>query len=374
MVDGQEVVVIFGAGATKACGGPLTSEILPLAFRNRQSIANEGFIEVLDKFLVQNFHVPACIDSREDRHYPSLPLLIGLIDIAVDRKHSIGSRWGGNDLARVREALDYVIFAIIEHGLSSITNHYQSFLSKIHESTGKPPTVISLNYDIIADNSLAACSERPTEPIGFPDFGFPDYGCDVATPIYRETPKFGKLLKLHGSLNWLYCPCCHRLDIGVSENGRYMAKALELLYMAEQDRGGLGQRYRCHGSPCPDCRTSVKPVMISPTYMKDYRNPHIALTWYLADRALRQADRAIFVGYSMPSDDVDVIYLLKRALGHLDDRRITVVEYVDQKEHNAWDARQDAWKHKVGARYCTIFGGNIDWQPDGFAAYVDRYV
>ncbi len=31
---GSDAVLVFGAGATKACGGPLTNEILPETFRN----------------------------------------------------------------------------------------------------------------------------------------------------------------------------------------------------------------------------------------------------------------------------------------------------------------------------------------------------
>jgi hypothetical protein len=53
----------------------------------------------------------------------------------------------------------------------------------------------------------------------------------------------------------------------------------------------------------------VRPVMITPTQKKDYRNPHIAQVWYRAEELLRSASEVVFVGYSMPSDDVEVVYL-----------------------------------------------------------------
>lgn len=37
-------IVVLGAGATKACGGPLTNEILPWAFRNPEVINREGYV------------------------------------------------------------------------------------------------------------------------------------------------------------------------------------------------------------------------------------------------------------------------------------------------------------------------------------------
>ena len=42
----------------------------------------------------------------------------------------------------------------------------------------------------------------------------------------------------------------------------------------------------------------------SPIKRREYRNPHISQVRYEAQRVLRKADRAIFVGYSLPDDDV----------------------------------------------------------------------
>ena len=47
----SDTVLIFGAGATKACGGPLTNEILPRAFELQEFINREEFLDILDRFL-----------------------------------------------------------------------------------------------------------------------------------------------------------------------------------------------------------------------------------------------------------------------------------------------------------------------------------
>lgn len=344
-------IAIFGAGATKACGGPLTNEILHQAFEFEEIIEREDFLHTLDNFLIENFHIPRDRSVRKPGRYPPLPLLISLLDVAIDRKQTFSRHWDVDRLSGVRKALEYVIFAVLQHSLRNIgSNPYRALL----EHFGPDPMVVSLNYDLIADNTLMSLSEdRGTVP---------DYGIDVATERYANQAKSGRLHKLHGSLNWLYCPACNRLDVGISRSGVSMSKVLESLYIEEES---LESSYSCHGKECKDCRSHVRPVMITPTHLKDYRNPHISRVWYEAERVLRGADRAIIVGYSLPEDDVEVIYLLKRSLSHLAPDRISVVEKDRERKRKR--------EHPVGARFCTVFGDGIDWHPEGFDAFCEGF-
>ena len=363
----QKPVVIFGAGATKACGGPLTNEILPQAFDCRarevdSAIFNrEGFLDLVEEFLTDNFRLQPSPRDAED--YPPLPLLLSMVDIAVDRRHAFGPTWGPDRLRQVREALQYLIFGLLEHQLrTTIDNWYREMLELVWPEPGVEPATISLNYDLILDNALIQRSERL--------FGvgrFPDYACDVATPFYRERPeRYGQLLKLHGSLNWLYCPGCGRLDVGIAQSGWRMAKVLQELWHQEPHHQ-LEKRYSCGSTPCPDttCLAQVQPVLITPTHRKDYRNPHVSGTWYRAERLLRHADRVFIVGYSLPEDDVDVIYLLRRGLAHLDPREITVIE-MDKRHRSLRD-------HPVGQRYRAVFGNEVDWRTEGFGAWINGH-
>jgi len=362
----MKTAIILGAGATKACGGPLTAEILPTGFSAAGAIEREDYLARLDEFLVDNFNVPQGVPRRTE-DYPALPLLIGLIDIALDRKHSLGRDWTAPRLKEVRDALNYVIFAVLEHKLQQLSRPelHRELLMKLGDVAADPPvlpTIVSMNYDVVVDNSLIRIGEDlGREP------GYPDYCCDVATEPYRQRGKFGTLLKLHGSMNWLYCPACHRLDVGISQSGRTMIKALDQLYQ-EDDRQDLTKRYTCHGSPCLDCGTFVEPVMISPTHLKDYRNPHISRVWYEADRALRQAEQVVFVGYSLPADDVDVIYLLKRSLSAISQQRPVTPKIVVVEYDASGRAPED---NPVWQRYRTLFGNQIEWHDQGLEAYVD---
>ena len=202
-------------------------------------------------------------------------------------------------------------------------------------------------------------SEAPRTPEG----GFPDYHCAISTEIYRQEKKhFGNLLKLHGSLNWLHCKTCHRLELGSSESRKYI-KVLNRLHGPSVE-----QTFAPDGSKCPTCDTKLRPLLIAPSHLKDYRNPHLAQVWYEAERMLRGAGRVIFIGYSLPEDDVEVVYLLKRSLTHLRPAMITVVEW------NEPNPAVKATEHEVGRRYRTIFGDGIDWHADGMDLWLSKAV
>lgn len=352
----SKTVVLFGAGATKACGGPLTNEILPQAFEPdvRREIEREYYIDLLDQFLIENFHLPPQQANRTEADYPALPLLLSLVDTAVDRNQPMGPNWPVDKLRQVRRALQYMVFALLEYKLRRLTkNYYGELLDALDPKRSDTPTIVSLNYDIIVDNALVQHDH---------DNSLPEYGCDIATERYKTLPHRNTLLKIHGSLNWSYCPGCDRLDLGVSESGSTY-KMLNELYQVNP----LEDRYSCHGFPCPQCATPVEPILITPTQLKDYRNPHVSKVWTLAEQALRSAERVIIVGYSLPDDDLNVIYLLKRGLGQLANQapqKITVVE----KANNG--AMREIGQHPVGRRYRTIFGPNIDWRTDGFEGLI----
>lgn len=342
-------VVFLGAGATKACGGPLTSEILPNIVRGWHSAGAPpppDRLGLLEEFLRTQFHVTF---QSPDQHYPALPLVMSLIDTALDRHQSLHPSWGYSRVSDLREAIELGIFDHLEEKLvkAPTNNHWELFQGLYNDPN--EPIVISTNYDVIADTAIMAVSDNRR-----PEGAFPDYRCQIRSDFYRnETTHFGTLLKLHGSLNWLYCTTCHRLEIGASESRRYLKVMVRVMGPS------LETSYTADGSPCPTCGTRLLPLLIAPTHLKRYSNPHLAQVWYEAERVLRDAQRVIFIGYSLPDDDVEVIYLLKRSLAHLRPEQITVVEHDKSVPPVPLD------QNPVGRRYRSLFGDGIDWHPEG---------
>lgn len=344
----SNTVIFLGAGATRAVGGPLTDEILPAIFKAQVPLTPDarGRVPRLVEFLRQEFHVDVAFPKEK---YPGLPLLMSLIDMAVDRRE-LFSRWRIEELVELREAIEIATFDVLEDTLRKFpTNNHYTLFDRLFAIPDRP-TVITTNYDLVADTSMMYLSRNRAQP------GVPNYYCGLAN-VAAIPERFGTLLKLHGSLNWLYCKTCQRLELGATESTRFLG----ILNQVAKD---LASVFTADGAPCSVCGTSLRPLLVAPSHLKDYRNPHLSQVWYEAQRVLRQADRIVFVGYSLPDDDVEVVYLLKRSLAHIaNPGAITVVEFHND---NILIARDD---HPVGRRYRALFG-DVEWTAAGLDAWL----
>jgi len=371
-------VIILGAGATKACGGPLTDEILPAALNGE--IADDLKVVKVDdrekllyltrEFMTQCFHVPKT-GHIEKEDCPNLPMVLSMLRRSIELDLPIG-RWRGDSLVEAKRAIEYSIFAVIEAALKKIqkNNQLHTLLLEPLYQNNIQPTVISLNYDVIVDNAMFGLSER------YVDLTTPDYGMDISTPQYRRVKAagiYGSLFKIHGSLNFLYCETCKRLDLFVSEGlrGLHTYKALDELY----HEASFENAYSCQGTHCrnhPNCDGFVSPILITPTFTKDYQNPHVSKIWKEAEAAMKNSDRAVIIGYSLPTDDVEIGMLFQRSLSHMDRKRITVVEYVEKDIKKAPKKRTPLEEHPTGQRFRSLLGRELDWHTTGFEKWLDE--
>jgi len=88
----EKPVIILGAGATKACGGPLTDEILPAAL-NGEIIHDNLVIPVEDReellklnrdFLESCFNVPRNNRSIRKEDCPSLSFVLSMLRQSIE--------------------------------------------------------------------------------------------------------------------------------------------------------------------------------------------------------------------------------------------------------------------------------------------------
>jgi hypothetical protein len=348
-------VVFLGAGATKSENGPLTNEILPGLWTARASLQAQdptGKVDALVDFLEKEFHVTS---ATKKEGYPGLPLLLSLLDTALDRRETFHAPWDLDAIAKLREAIEFGIYDMLEVVLEKApTNSHFMIFSKLFPTAEDQPCVISTNYDLIADSAMMFLGNT-RKAAG----GLPNYHCGIANILHlRPEQRFGTLLKLHGSLNWLLCKTCLRLELGESDSKLY---GTILQKVGGRD---LKSTFLPDGAPCTVCQSKMRPLLVAPSHLKDYRNPHLSQVWYEAQRVLRQAQRVVFVGYSMPEDDVEVVYLVKRSLAHITNpKQITVIEYCED------DVTVKAEDHPVGRRYQALFG-DIDWTAGGLQQWL----
>lgn len=152
-------VLFLGAGATKAVKGPMTDEILPAMFAEKVRIGAsdpKGRVAKLVQFLESEFHVTSGLPKEQ---YPGLPLLMSLLDTALDRREPFDATWDVNDLAELREAIELGIFDVLEESLVKFptTNHF-SLLEKLFPAS-LTPQIITTNYDLLVDTALMHVSQ-----------------------------------------------------------------------------------------------------------------------------------------------------------------------------------------------------------------------
>jgi hypothetical protein len=230
-----------------------------------------------------------------------------------------------------------------------------------------PNTIfISTNYDILIDNALL--NPPPEETSGslidygveFTNFDLPEDVQEQWRRWNRPNPTATKLYKLHGSLNWLFCPTCNSLTLTPGMKG-----AIQLLGIDDP------------AAKCQVCHSLMTPIIVPPTFYKDMSRIFLSMVWNKAESALRKADHLILCGYSFPDADMHIKYLLKRIQTNRSGQklRVTVINNRPHKEDEN-DSRpcecqscspQAALQRKnEELRYRRFLGPDVNYEDSSF--------
>ena len=293
-------VVILGAGASASEGAPLQKDL----FRDYYTARRESTLETPDYkvprdlicFFKAAFGMDLDAESPNKANQPTLEEVLGIIEIALARSESFkgfGIMPSNPKLQQIREQLILLIGAILAVPRRSPVFH-EEMIRKFESAKWLMTTaLISLNYDIYMDNALIRFRHAFDVDL--------DYGTDFANFDRHgdwERPRVGRsipLFKLHGSLNWLYCPRCTALTLTPKVKGVL--------------KGVLSRRHR---GLC-GCNEELAPIIVPPSFFKEMSTFHLQTIWRKAERALVSAKTIVFCGYSLPDADIHIKYMLKRA-------------------------------------------------------------
>lgn len=302
-----DTVFVLGAGFSRGAGIPLQSEILTKV-RSLDLLVPPRDIQAkyLDAYaLVREFmnHFFQLLGN------PTLEDVFTFLDDAIIRRqHCLGFKW--TDLAEVHSAfVQLIVVSFLDRQARISDSDWKIYkdiaagmLSQVKGSL--PSVVLSLNWDCVAERALALAMHAVDS--------MSVRCCPASTPLGNaeeiETWKPSDslklpVLKLHGSIDWFLCPECGRLFTGSAINESDLC------------------RYAI-GMECPYCgpsmlsgfRSTLFPLIMSPTYLKSIDQPRVSLIWHWAHLALRAARRVVFVGYSLPNSDFALRNLLKRSI------------------------------------------------------------
>lgn len=310
-----ETVILLGAGASAADGAPIQSALLREYFaycRSGEHLApRNGPDGDLSGFFRQFFGLDVATGDLAGVEFPTFEEVLGVLELADSERESFRSLTGieeDDQAASLRRVHDDLVFSIAE-----VLHHKLQRASPIHlrliESLSTHGSLqriafVSLNYDIIIDNALHQS-------------GRPDYGFELVGESHPSAQS-PCLLKVHGSLNWLFCPTCRDIQL------------------TPMEKGVLRIRLEPETARCHACRTLRKPIVIPPTFFKVLSNLQLRTVWNVAEQAFVKAAKWIFCGYSFPDADIHLRYMLKRAEQRRDEPpQVFIANHHEGKEASA---------------------------------------
>jgi NAD-dependent SIR2 family protein deacetylase len=336
----QKTVYILGAGFSGPAGGPPQDAILGEIWNLPDSPEIEPHKTRLKGFLQNVLNVDEKKVSLEDIYTP------------IDRCLADGIALRGaseDELQKLRDSIGYLIAQAIKSRFdrwpvtsSGYVNDFaknlvgqaavraekakgQKFASEAKKHD--PFSIISLNWDILLDNAINnALKAKDLRPDGsmmdgdYEPFGVVDYCCYISSLDANERRirtglwSLGckgynvKLLKIHGSMNWLQCPNCQQLFVG------YDDKLIIPNFSAPQ----LCRHCQKQGNS-----SYLRGSLVMPTFLKDLTNFQVKLIWQNAGVEIMEARKLVFIGYSLPHADFEFRQLLSRMVHK--DAKIEVV-------------------------------------------------
>lgn len=359
----NKTVYILGAGFSISAGAPSQEKLVEKIFEVHKKYPFEFETNAINKFiefLSTTLNIPEELHSNVPLEDIFTPIDRALLDNTSFRNLNI------LEVKKIRNVIYYLIGKTLQVILRvSEKDYINQFAENIVKQCSVRSdknyrdidnvSVISTNWDILLDNSIKDILDRDhSDPKGVVD-----YCCYISS--YKkndETIKPGleilgaggfnvKLLKLHGSLNWLQCPRCQRLYIDF-----YQKISVD------------------NNSNCRHCDKNFQPSashrltsnLIMPTFIKDLSNPQYKLIWQNAGVELSEAEKIIFIGYSLPSADFEMRQLLSRMVR--DNALITVVDFGEERSEIIKNMKM---------RYKTFFGNrNIDFYLGGAKKYIEE--
>jgi NAD-dependent SIR2 family protein deacetylase len=362
----MKTVYILGAGFSVDAGAPTQAAIISEAFklykRNSWQFDAARFSE-FTSFIGGQLNVSEDDFSSVDLEDIFTPLDRCLAESSQFRGISL------DKIMKVRESVFYVVGRTIQLLLDDARNdkeYIDKFARYLTEKSSvragvnykreDPVSVISTNWDILLDNAIYK-SLQSTEKYD----GVVDYCCYISSKgendvtVMPGLEKLGqggfnvKLLKLHGSLNWLQCPRCARLY------ARFFEK--EAMRSFESP---TSCRHCDKNFPEEDGNHILSPNLIMPTYLKDLSNPQYRIIWQNAGIEISEADEIIFIGYSLPYADFEMRQLLSRMT-----RKDAKIHVVDYRLEGQRDSLKSHWSKFFGKR-------DITFSFDGAQSYINN--
>lgn len=308
----MKTVYLLGAGASNASKFDLPTMN---GFFREEDFSGRNFSE-LCKYLSDTF--------------PTVPVSgLNLEEVVTHLELSLGgfaSLWSSisPDIISARQEFDKYIRSRLVHYFGpsfggnppneSVCDLHKQIIEEIKKKNGTD-SILSLNYDLVCDFAINHT---------YPGSNFlensqllllpPSYVTRTPAAIDESYVNSGLYLKLHGSINWVFCPnpkCPHH-------NYFFVNSITEMKEEWPPE------------SLCFLCGAGLVSVIIPPTLTKSFEQfPKMSLIWSLAFQKLSSASRWVVIGVSLAPSDSHLRWLLREAVAKRDKRSKPQIEVVN---------------------------------------------
>ncbi len=349
-------VYFLGAGSSKNFGYPLTNDIMPeiiLALKDNSLFfhssaktqnAHADHSQLLEYFYQLYPGLNNVDVVKEKNRIPNITEVLSMVDHCSFYNIPPHPNLSDQNLEQFRQLLNRAIGELMlnyeEKPYTNVErNLLNSFISPIRKSrtANDSLTFITTNYDLIIDNEIQ--NEFLIDKV---DYGITYRNVFDSNIVTTPSNSAVKYYKLHGSLNWLQCSLCGYFYI--NPYGCIIHQA----FKNETDNENT--------CICSD-HLRLKTVLVSPSLVRDIRDSNLLQIWRSALESIRVADKLVFIGYSLPSEDLAIKSIIMRGInGRKSSQKleIDIVQMGDAAKNN----------------YFNLFGNGINYYGNGLEEYL----
>ncbi len=322
----SKTIFILGAGASYSHSNkefPLVNDIFKVAKKEVVTPLFYDFntlnpnYECVEEYIRKNFNK----NIFDTRHKLNIEDILTNLEIDIEKTRS-------NKLQIVRDRIIEIIFiTFIKLTLKSAyykkNSDYFLFFDKLEDTD----TIITYNWDLLLDNifdreeltsklEIKNLSGNERERIKKKQYlrmlidlsAYRDLSWDRTNAPYEKYQSKGYYLKLHGSIDWLYCP---------NEDCGSYSKVFPV-------KNFIGEEHLINEYKCSECSSIMEHLIIPPILNKSYsRFPFIKKLWNIALEELRSADELVIWGYRLPPTDFYNKWLFRQKSDKL--KKVTII-------------------------------------------------
>lgn len=339
----NKTVYILGAGFSYSANVPVQAQLLKRILEYKPTFADGNILSAQVKV---NDFLASIFDSSAE---VALEDLFTIFDRCIlSRERFRNYDW--QELCDTRKQLVYLILFIINKHFSGISKkasaNYEKFakhlINKRYQAKRTDDTiaVISSNWDTVLEHFVEKHVKSTNRLKTRIDYCTYTHGFNNKQKIPHLNIKAKgfyniKVMKLHGSMNWLYCSNCGRLYV-------------------DESNIGLDTKQCPYCEITPGRNLYLEPIIVTPTLLKELNNLHIKNIWQNAFINLQEASEIVFIGYSLPLADFEFKHILKK--GIKTGTRMKVILVPEDQSNGTVDRYRNFFGASLKAKDIKLYG------------------